>query len=130
MRRFVFCSSISVYGDVGAATITESTPLRPTSVYGATKVACEQLIQGFAVEYGLEGVSLRIGRVYGPYRRANCYFGAMIRDAAAGASPKSRAIRNSSIITSMSTTSPKRSLQRSRPRRCRPANITSGRARR
>lgn len=84
MRRFVFCSSISVYGDVGAATITESTPLRPTSVYGATKVACEQLIQGFAVEYGLEGVSLRIGRVYGPYRRANCYLGAMIRDAAAG----------------------------------------------
>ena len=84
MRRFVFCSSISVYGDVGAAAITETTPLRPTSVYGASKVAVEQLIQGFAVEYGLEGVSLRIGRVYGPYRRANCYLGSMIRDAAAG----------------------------------------------
>jgi UDP-glucuronate 4-epimerase len=84
MARFVFCSSISVYGDVGPATITEATPLRPTSVYGATKVACEQLIQGFAVEYGLEGVSLRIGRVYGPYRRANCYLGSIIRDAAAG----------------------------------------------
>ena len=50
MRRFVFCSSISVYGDVGAAAITEDTPLRPTSVYGATKVACEQLIRGFAAE--------------------------------------------------------------------------------
>ena len=37
MRRFVFCSSISVYGDVGPATITEGTPLRPTSVYGATE---------------------------------------------------------------------------------------------
>jgi UDP-glucuronate 4-epimerase len=84
MRRFVFCSSISVYGDVGEATIVEETPLRPTSVYGATKVACEQLIRGFAVEYGLEGVSLRIGRVYGPYRRANCYLGSIIRDAAAG----------------------------------------------
>jgi UDP-glucuronate 4-epimerase len=84
MRRFVFCSSISVYGDVGAATIVESTPLRPTSVYGATKAACEQLIQGFAVEYGLEGVSLRISRVYGPYRRANCHLGSIIRDAAAG----------------------------------------------
>jgi len=84
MRRFVFCSSISVYGDVGAATITEDTPLRPTSVYGATKVACEQLIRGFAAEYGLEGVSLRIARVYGPYRRANCHLGSVIRDAAAG----------------------------------------------
>jgi UDP-glucose 4-epimerase len=84
MRRFVFCSSISVYGNVGAADISEGTPLRPTSVYGATKVACEQLIQGFSVEYGLDGVSLRIGRVYGPYRRANCYLGSMIRDAAVG----------------------------------------------
>jgi UDP-glucuronate 4-epimerase len=83
MRRFVFCSSISVYGDVGAAAITEDTPLRPTSVYGATKVACEQLIRGFTAEYGLEGVSLRIARVYGPYRRANCHLGSMIRDAGA-----------------------------------------------
>jgi UDP-glucuronate 4-epimerase len=84
MRRFVFCSSISVYGDVGAATIVEDIPLRPTSVYGASKVAGEQLIRGFAAEYGLEGVSLRIARVYGPYRRANCHLGSMIRDAAAG----------------------------------------------
>lgn len=84
MRRFVFCSSISVYGNVGVGTITEETPLRPTSIYGATKVACEQLIQGFAAEYGLQGISLRISRVYGPYRRANCYLGSMIRDAAAG----------------------------------------------
>lgn len=84
MQRFVFCSSISVYGDVGQATITEATPLMPTSVYGATKVACEQLIQGFAAEYGLEGVSLRISRVYGPYRRANCHLGSIIRNAAAG----------------------------------------------
>lgn len=84
MRRFVFCSSISVYGDAGAETITEATPLVPTSVYGASKVACEQLIQGFAAEYGLDGVSLRIARVYGSYRRANCHLGAMIHDATAG----------------------------------------------
>jgi UDP-glucose 4-epimerase len=81
MTRFVFCSSISVYGNVGEALITEVTPLRPTSVYGATKVACEQLIQGFGVEYGLSGVSLRIGRVYGPYRRANCHLNTLIRNA-------------------------------------------------
>jgi UDP-glucuronate 4-epimerase len=83
MRRFVFCSSISVYGDVGEAAIDEATPLRPTSVYGATKVACEQLIEGFAAEYGLDGVSLRIGRIYGPYRRANCHLKALLEDAAA-----------------------------------------------
>ena len=84
MRRFVFCSSISVYGDVGPGRITEATALKPTSLYGATKVACEQLIQGMRVEYGLSGVSVRIGRVYGPYRRANCHLKTMLVDAAAG----------------------------------------------
>ena len=84
LKRFVFCSSISVYGDVGPGRIDETTPMRPTSVYGASKVACEQLIRGFAVEYGIDGVSLRIARVYGPYRRANCHLGSLIRDAAAG----------------------------------------------
>jgi UDP-glucuronate 4-epimerase len=84
MRRFVFCSSISVYGDVGPGVIDENTPLMPSSVYGASKGACEQLIQGFAREYGLDGVSLRIGRVYGPFRRANCHLRTMIHDAAAG----------------------------------------------
>jgi UDP-glucuronate 4-epimerase len=84
VRRFVFCSSISVYGDVGAADITEATPLRPTSVYGATKVACEQLIQGFGVEYGLSGASLRLGRVYGPYRRGNCHLNTLIRNSERG----------------------------------------------
>src|ERR1700736_1776301 len=84
LRRVVFCSSISVYGNVGKSVITEDTPLRPTSVYGASKVAGEQLVQAFTAEYGLSGVSLRIGRVYGPYRRGNCHLATLIRDAAAG----------------------------------------------
>ena len=58
--------------------------MRPTSVYGATKVACEQLIQGFGVEYGLSGVSLRLGRIYGPYRRGNCHLNTLIRNTARG----------------------------------------------
>lgn len=88
MRRFVFCSSISVYGNVGDAPIDEDTPLRPTSVYGASKVAGEGLVEGFAAGYGVDGVSLRIGRVYGPYRRANCFLNDIIRDAAAGRQTK------------------------------------------
>jgi UDP-glucose 4-epimerase len=84
MKRFVFCSSISVYGDAGRITINEETQLHPTSVYGASKVACEQLVEGFAAEYGLDGVSLRIGRVYGPYRRANCFLNDIIRNAESG----------------------------------------------
>jgi UDP-glucuronate 4-epimerase len=84
VKRFVFCSSISVYGDVGPGIITEDTPLRPTSLYGASKVAGEQLVRGFATESGFEGVSLRLARVYGPYRRADCHLGRLIRDVRAG----------------------------------------------
>lgn len=84
VKRFVFCSSISVYGDVGPGMITEDTPLRPTSIYGASKVAGEQLVRGFATEGGFEAVSLRLARIYGPYRRGHCYLGSMIRDARAG----------------------------------------------
>lgn len=83
IHRFVNCSSVGVYGNVGKGLIAEDTPLHPNSVYGATKIAGEALIEGFANEYGVDGVSLRIGRVYGPYRRANCHLGAIIRDAAA-----------------------------------------------
>ena len=83
LKRFVFCSSISVYGNVGPATIDEDTQLHPTSIYGASKVACEQLIEGFGAEYGVDGVNLRIGRVYGPYRRANCFLKNIILDAKA-----------------------------------------------
>jgi UDP-glucuronate 4-epimerase len=84
VKRFVFCSSVSVYGDVGPGIVTEDTPLRPTSIYGASKVAGEQLVRGFAIEGGFEGVSLRLARIYGPYRRGDCYLGTMIRDARAG----------------------------------------------
>lgn len=84
VRRFVFCSSISVYGDAGGATLDEARALRPSSVYAATKVAGEALVQAYAAEYGVDGVCLRIGRVYGPYRRANCVLKEMIEDSRAG----------------------------------------------
>ncbi|WP_376772180.1 NAD-dependent epimerase/dehydratase family protein [Phyllobacterium trifolii] len=46
LKRFVFCSSISVYGDAGMVVIDEGTALHPTSVCGASKAACEQLVEG------------------------------------------------------------------------------------
>tara|TARA_R110000868_G_scaffold284552_7_gene545013 strand:- start:436 stop:1353 length:918 start_codon:yes stop_codon:yes gene_type:complete len=80
VRRFVFCSSISVYGSVGPGPIDEATPLRPTSVYAASKVSGEALLDAFLTEHGLDGVSLRIARVYGPHRRGNCVLADVIRN--------------------------------------------------
>ena len=84
VRRFVLCSSISVYGDTGDATLVEEMALHPGSVYAASKVAGEALVEAYGHEYGLHGVSLRIARVYGPYRRGDCHIRTMIEAAAAG----------------------------------------------
>ena len=68
VERFVYMSSGAVYGNVSLETVPEETPLHSESPYGATKVACEELVRN----YGLDSVSLRIGFVYGPGRKFEC----------------------------------------------------------
>lgn len=88
MRRVVFCSSASAYGPTPAPAdgglLAEDTPLRPSSVYGATKAACEQLIGGYRRQHGLDAVAIRLCWVYGPGRTTDCVIRTMIEDAQAG----------------------------------------------
>ncbi|MQA06922.1 MAG: NAD-dependent epimerase/dehydratase family protein [Streptosporangiales bacterium] len=63
---FVLASTNAVAGDHGHETITEDTPLRPRSPYGATKAAAEMLLAGYAGGYGMRTVALRFSNVYGP----------------------------------------------------------------
>lgn len=57
---FVFASSATVYGDLGNIKVCdESDVLRPTSVYGATKVASEAMINAYSTLHHLNAVSLR-----------------------------------------------------------------------
>ncbi|MDQ0393340.1 NAD-dependent epimerase/dehydratase family protein [Labrys monachus] len=74
LRRVVFCSSVSAYGSTppGLSPVTEDAPLRPSTVYGASKAACEALAHGYALQHGVDTVSLRIGWVYGPRRKTAC----------------------------------------------------------
>ncbi len=81
VARFVFLSTHCVYGDVGPGLIHEERPLHPGTTYAASKVACEALVESFSREHGLAGVSLRITRVYGPYRRDNCFLRSALLDA-------------------------------------------------
>ncbi len=88
MRRLVFCSSTSAYGPTeqpadGGSVLAE-VPLRPTSVYGATKAACEQLLAGYRLQHGLDAVSIRLSWVYGPGRTTACVIRDMISDAQSG----------------------------------------------
>ena len=67
VKRFVFGSSLSVYGTCPADEIvSEDSRAAPEDVYGASKIYVEQLGAAYRDQFGLEFVSLRIGRVVGP----------------------------------------------------------------
>src|SRR5215470_5219135 len=67
VRRFVFGSSLSVYGTYPAdQTVSEDDRAAPEDLYGAAKLYVEQLGQAYRECHGLKFVSLRIGRVVGP----------------------------------------------------------------
>lgn len=82
--RFLLLSSHVVYGDVGDGIIDEAQRLRPATTYAASKVAGEALVESFSRQWGLSAASLRLTRVYGPYRRDNCFLRQILIDAAAG----------------------------------------------
>jgi UDP-glucuronate 4-epimerase len=84
--RVVNCSSISAYGPVGGNEISEDIPLRPTTVYAASKAAGEHLASSYAAQYGVDAVSIRLGWVFGPRRTTDCVIREMILNALSGRS--------------------------------------------
>ena len=66
IRRLVYSSSASVYGDAAEEPMTEAHPYNNWTFYGATKIAGEHMFKAFHRRYGLEGVGLRYMNVYGP----------------------------------------------------------------
>ncbi len=69
LKKLVFASSSSIYGDVERLPATEETTTRPVSPYGVTKLAAEHLCSLYAEVYALPVVSLRLFTVYGPRQR-------------------------------------------------------------
>jgi UDP-glucuronate 4-epimerase len=72
--RVVFASSSSVYGAAARYPTPEETVPRPLSPYGITKVACEQLADAYAREFGLDVVVLRYFNAFGPRQRPDMAF--------------------------------------------------------
>jgi len=81
IRRVVFCSSVSAYGPTPAGPVPEDVALNPSTVYGATKAAGEQLIAAYATQHKVDGVSVRLSWVYGPRRQTACIIRTMLLDA-------------------------------------------------
>ena len=69
IKKLVYASSSSVYGDAKELPVTEDTLPRPVSPYGVTKLAAEHLCSLYATVYGVPVVSLRLFTVYGPRQR-------------------------------------------------------------
>jgi UDP-glucose 4-epimerase len=63
-ERFVYASSMSVYGNVADEPVTEAQPCAPLSCYGVGKLAAEHYLRVYGAQ--LPAVSLRMFNVYGP----------------------------------------------------------------
>ena len=66
IKRVVFASSSSIYGDTVKLPQSEEQMPQPISPYAATKLAGEHYCRVFAKSYGLETVALRYFNVFGP----------------------------------------------------------------
>jgi UDP-glucose 4-epimerase len=66
IKRLVYSSSASVYGDAIEEPMTEDHPYHNWTFYGATKIAGEHMFKTYHKRYDLEGVGLRYMNVYGP----------------------------------------------------------------
>lgn len=66
VKKLVYSSSASVYGDALEVPMTEDHPFNNKNFYGATKIAGEAMCTAFNDRYGLEIIGLRYMNVYGP----------------------------------------------------------------
>lgn len=84
VRKVVYASSSSVYGDTDVLPMRENAVCRPHSPYGVTKLAGEHLCGLYYANFGLNTVSLRFFTVYGPRQRPDMAFHRFIRTALDG----------------------------------------------
>jgi nucleoside-diphosphate-sugar epimerase len=78
VKRFVFASSSSVYGDQAEARKHEGLLLNPLSPYAATKAMGEHYLRAFHECYGMETVALRYFNVFGPNQDPDSPYSAVI----------------------------------------------------
>ena len=78
VRRVVYASSSSAYGDDPALPKVETLPTNPISPYAVSKLAAEHYCRTFARLYGLETVSLRYFNVFGPRQNPESKYSAVI----------------------------------------------------
>lgn len=84
LKKVVYASSSSVYGDCQQLPATEAGLPRPISPYGVSKLAAEHLVYLYWKNYGVPTVSLRYFTVYGPRQRPDMAFHRFLKNAHLG----------------------------------------------
>jgi nucleoside-diphosphate-sugar epimerase len=84
LRKLVYASSSSVYGDAETCPTSESLRPRPVSPYGVTKLAGEHLCELYREAFGVPTASLRFFTVYGPGQRPDMAFSRLVAAALRG----------------------------------------------
>lgn len=79
IKKFVYASSSSVYGDTRELPMREGNFVQPISPYGVTKLAGEHLVCLYAKNFNLPCMSLRYFTVYGPRQRPDMAFHRFIK---------------------------------------------------
>lgn len=78
VRRLVYASSASVYGDPETLPMAEDGPVNPMTPYCISKLAGEHLLGFYQRRAGLEWIALRFFNVYGPGQKTTAYYTSVI----------------------------------------------------
>jgi len=78
VKRVVYASSSSVYGNIQASSKVESLPVGPLSPYAVSKYSAERYCQVYYQLYGLETICLRYFNVFGPHQDPTSLYSAVI----------------------------------------------------
>jgi UDP-glucuronate 4-epimerase len=74
LKRFVYASSSSIYGNAPSYPTSEQQRPQPISPYGVTKLAAEHLCTLYGTNFGVPTTSLRYFTVFGPRQRPDMAF--------------------------------------------------------
>jgi UDP-glucose 4-epimerase len=78
IKRLVYSSSASVYGDALKVPMDENHPFNNRNFYGATKISGEAMCRAFYDRYGLDYVGLRYMNVFGPRQDQNAVYSGVV----------------------------------------------------
>lgn len=80
LKRIVFTSTSAVYGDAKVLPVTESYgPLKPISIYGATKLACEAIISSYCHTFDMMSTIYRFANIIGSRSRYGVIYDFIIK---------------------------------------------------